>query len=558
MLGTSDPWSCNRLSLRQNFFHHMPSTPPDDTLLLIRCPSCGQRFKVGEDLRDRTVECGGCEHRFKISDPVIVRGPKFYPGERASASMNRFQRVPLPGGAALIGVQPIRYSNMPDASLLEPASPQRIIAGAVGVAGMLFVGLLLILGAGRGGVLDGMILTNRLLMAGFTCLLGVILLVYANPKARFKAFLFGLLLSAGPLSLPFFFKAGSVPIPGHSASTPGKVTPPPEVESKTPVESSAISELRNRIGTGPLEAEIARLATEGSTKRALGLWFRGLSDSNRFLVRDYIIRVANADPDSHFYPRNGGDYLLVVTGIRLSLEDLAELAGVLGQTEKIYPEISVIEVRVRNEAFVEGSIEKLSKKEDPAFYDLNKRELESIDLERVKRAVQRIAEAEPKIYRSDITRKLIALLGDEGVNFKGNVCKALSVWSEQSGPAGTAALNEVTKLAKADKPIPPEMMALIVKEKNLAVIPILDELWFKNPGAWEPIYGDLGSPAEATVIRRFPQTKGTIRYSSVRILGRVGGADSLPVLAAAMPSADSELKVLLEQAQKSISARLGH
>jgi hypothetical protein len=50
--------------------------------------------------------------------------------------------------------------------------------------------------------------------------------------------------------------------------------------------------------------------------------------------------------------------------------------------------------------FIEGPIEKLSNKQDPAFYELNKRELESIDLERAKRAVQRLAEAEPKIYRA--------------------------------------------------------------------------------------------------------------------------------------------------------------
>ena len=74
---------------------------------------------------------------------------------------------------------------------------------------------------------------------------------------------------------------------------------------------------------------------------------------------------------------------------------------------------------------------------------------------------------------------------------------------------------------------------------------------------WESLYADLGQPVEATVIQRFPGTKGTIRHSAVRILGRVGGTDSLPVLAAATAGADSELRVLLEQAQKSIRARLG-
>ena len=75
--------------------NNMPESSHDDDLLLIRCPSCGQRFKVEEDLRERTVECGGCEHRFRINDEVIVRGKRFYPGERKDPRLNRFHRVPF-------------------------------------------------------------------------------------------------------------------------------------------------------------------------------------------------------------------------------------------------------------------------------------------------------------------------------------------------------------------------------------------------------------------------------------------------------------------------------
>jgi len=359
------------------------------------------------------------------------------------------------------------------------------------------------------------------------------------------------------VAVPFFFKAGSVPLEHWAVSTPPNTATTPEVKPQESAEDATIAALRNRIGTGPLVVEIDKLAKAGSGKRAMGLWLRDLSESNKNLVKEYILRVTGADPSSHPYPRDGGDYLLVVTGVTQSVQELAQMASVLGKTERIYPEISVIEVRVNNEIFVEGSIEKLSKKDDPAFYDLNKRELESIDLERVKRAVQRIAEAEPKLYRIDITRKLIALLGEDSVDFKDNICKALSVWSEQPGPAGEAALNLVKKLAAKQQPIPPAIIALVVKEKNTAVIPILDELWFKNPNTWESLYAGLGQPIEATVIQRFPGTKGTLRYSAVRILGRVGGADSLPVLAAAATGADSELRVLLEQAQKAIRTRLG-
>ena len=532
----------------------MPSSKPDDSLLLIRCPSCGQRFKVGEDLRERTVECGGCEHRFRINDEVIVKSRKFYPGERDHSSLNRFQRVPLAGGEKMIGMAPVSYGGAPDPALMEPASPLRIIAGAVGVAGILFISLLLLFGNSRGGVLDGMELGNRLLMAGFAAVMGITLLFYANPRARLKALAVGLLMSAGMMSIPFFFETGSQDLSKRTGQFPA---PANVTQSAENPEDKVVAALKNKIGTGPLDSELERLAREGSSRRAVGLWLRGMSEPNKFLVMDYILRVTDADPTSHFYPRDGGDYLLVVTGINCTLQELADAAAALGHTEKIYPDLSVIEIRVRNENFVEGSIEKLSNNQDPAFYDLNKRELESIDLSRVERAVQRLAGAEPKIYRSDITTKLIDLLGEDAVTFKAAVCGALTVWSDKPGPAGEAALAQVRKRMAAKQEIPHEMIALIVKEKNPAVIPILDELWFSKPSEWESIYQDVGRPAEATLIRRLPQTEGTTRFSAIRILGRVGGTDSLPVLKSITVGTDPELKVIVEQAQKSILARDG-
>jgi predicted Zn finger-like uncharacterized protein len=536
----------------------MPSSNPDDKLLLIRCPSCGQRFKVGDDLRGRTVECGGCEHRFRIADEVIVRGKKFYPGERKDPGLNRFARVPLAMSDPTSAMPGMRYAEAPDPVNFEPTPPQRIVAGISGVAGMVIMALLLMFGAHRGGILDGMTTGNRLVMAGFTGLLGLGLLVYANPRARLKALLAGLLMSAGLVALPFFFTSGSVPLSalerevgmetgdsGAGAATDGE-----------PEESDEMKALRERIGTDPLEAEIERLAKEGSTKRSVGIWLRDLRERNRFTVRDYIQRMTGSEPPPHFFPRDGGNFLVIVYGINQSLEEVAKIASAFGTVEKSHPEISVIEVLVNNESFVEGPIEKLNDRSSPAFYDLNKRELESIDLERVSKAVKRLASAEPKIYRSDINRKLLQLLAADWVDFKPDVCEALEVWAESPGPAGEAALAVAKELLARERAVPKEVISLIVKENNPAVIPILDELWSKNPVAWESLYGDVGEAAEATLIRRMPDADGALRQSLVRLLGQVGGADSLPLLEDALAGADAELKVLIEKASAAIRKRI--
>ena len=532
----------------------MPGPNPDDSLLLIRCPTCGQRFKVGEDLRNRTVECGGCEHRFRINDDVIVRGRKFYPGERRIPGLNRFQRVPLSVAPPVMGTPTIHYAEAPDPSILEPATPQRVIAGFIGGACIVLMALLMMLGASRGGALDGITTGNRMVMAGFAGMLGTMLLIYANPKARAKAIGMGLLATICLITLPVFFTGGSKPLTNQGAS---RIAPPEslhEDDGKTQ-EEDMITELRQRIGTDPLAAEIERLSREGSTRGAVGLWLRDLQERNRFLIMDYILRTTGADPQTHYYPRGNGDFLMVVTGITMSLDEVAKIAAALGSVERELPEISVIEVHVNNENFVEGPVEKLTDRNNPAFYDLNKRELESIDLDRIERAVKRLAEAEPKIYRSDITNRLTALLATPEVKFKGPICNALSVWAEDPAPAAEVALQEAKELLSRKAPIPDEMIDLIVKAGNPGVIPILDALWTETPTQWEKRYAGIGPAAEPYILKRFPETKGWLRQSAARLLGKVGGPNSLPVLEAAKKGADPELSVLIDRSIESIRSR---
>ena len=549
----------------------MPSLNPDDKLLLIRCPSCGQRFKVGDDLRGRTVECGGCEHRFKINDDVIVRGQKFYPGERRDTALNRFQRVPLAMIPEPSGIATTRYIEPPDATEFEPIAPQRIIAGAIGGCVMVLVALLLIFGASHGGALDMWTTQQRVVLAGFTGLLGTMLLVYANPRGRFKSGGYGLLLSVGLLALPFFFTEGSSDTLQTKGTSVKKDRDSARSESRASgkkadparAESEAIIRLRALIGTDPLEKEIVELAKanagkpEKEQKHAVGLWVKGLQEVNRYVVRDYILRETGANQSMVFYPR-GNDFLIVVAGITKTLDEVAGLMSALGTLDKVHREISVLEVTINNESFVAGSLEKLTDKRGAEFYMLNKKELESIDLDRVQRAVRRLAEVEPTVFRSDISSRLLSLLEAPGgsVTLKGDICRALMVWSMEPELAGTAALHEVRSLLDHKTAVPPEMMKLIVKEKIPEVIPVLDELWAGGATRWESIYAEVGPPAEALLLRRFPETNGMLRQSAVRLLGLVGGKDSLPVLEATAKNADPELKVLLEKSTASIRQRL--
>jgi hypothetical protein len=536
----------------------MSSSTNDPSPLQIRCPSCGQRFKVGADLRDRTVECGSCEHRFRITDEVVQRIRKVYPGERRDAELTRFQRVPL-ASAVPMNLQTASYAEEPDPSLLEPPTPQRAIAGLVGVVLLVILALLLILGASRGGFLDGMPTLNRQVLAGFVSMLAGALLVYANPRTRLLSIGGAILAGVVMVSLPLFFKEGAA-VAGAGNKPTGPVDSPPPLSVRLTdegEEDARLAKLREEIGTAPLEQEQQQLAEANSGKKVYGLWLRDLRESNKLLVRDYLLRATGAAPSSHLYPRDNGDYLAVVTGVDMEMGELARLTAPFGTMVQSYDELGIVEVKVNNSVFVESPLDKLTNKSDPAFYELNKRELDSIDPGRVSSAVARLAESEPKLFRADITARLIGLLRESGLDFKGNVCRALMVWAEDLTPAVDPVLAEVERLAALKFTISKEFFHLLAKVGDTRALAILDELWVADSTEWSDEYANFGSAVEPLVIRRFPSTDGVLRRSAVQMLGRVGGRDSLPVLEAAKQDApNAELRAQIAQSISQINERI--
>jgi hypothetical protein len=532
----------------------------DNAQLLIRCPSCGQRFKVGMDLRDRTVECGACEHRFRINDSVIVRSKKFYPGERVDSLANRYHRVPI-AAPMPEGLQTVHYADVADASAFEPISPQRLVAGAGALVLVVLMALLLFFGARNGGALDGMPTVNRLLMAGFTAIVAGALLIYANPKTRGKAVMTSLVCALVLLALPVFRTEGTGLLPASPGPDDRAAAGGSTVKNRSPQQPSEddpIAELRATIGTDPLVEEAAKQAEKGGGRHAYGLWLRGLGGGEKLLVRDYLIRKLAADPTStHAFPRPPYGYLMVVAGLSITLDQLAAAVAPIGDVTVIHPEIDVIEVKVKSENFQAAPVEELADREKPAFYQLNKRELESIDLDRVKGAVERLTDAEPTLYRADIARRLVELLKEDGIDFKAQVCDALLRWGVGSDEESTAAEALLMRLNKANATIPAELIALLVKAKRESIIPILERLWLEDVSKWERYLVDLGPPIEPTLIARFPELAGNFKASAVHVLGKVGGRDSLKLMETARQGANQELLVRIETAEKAIHERLG-
>ena len=533
------------------FYQMSDATESTDTLI-IRCPSCRQRFSVDGSLRSRMVECGACDSRFRINEEVILRSKKFYPGERQAPELTRFQKVPF-SVAAPEGLQTIRYADFDHHDQLEPASPQRIIGAIIGVGVMVVITLMFIFASGSGGSMSAMPLENKLILGGFISAIGIFLLINANPRARMKAGGVGILMAAGMLTVPFFVKGPEATLAVHSKL-------PTYADPKDPIFSaenadSPLAALRNRFSTNPLEDAQKRLKSSGSDKNAYGIFLTDLLQRNIYTVRDFLIRETLAGSSSHPYPRDNGDYLMVLTDISLSFTEVVEIASRLGTTKEIHPEIGIIVISVDNDQFLDSAADKINNQKDPEFYTLNQRELGSVDLARVKRAVERLATAEPSIYREDISDLLLKLMEKPGIRFHDELSKALLVWLEDPGSAGEACLKVLQGQIAADEPVSENLVILLLKGNNSAAIPSIHALWLADPSIWERHYAMCGSAIEPNVLGYLNSEKAPLRRSAIKLLEQVGTPSSLPSLGQLTESPDTEIRVLAERAIKAINRR---
>jgi hypothetical protein len=517
-------------------------TPADKNHIQIRCPSCSQKFKVGDELMGRMVECGACEHRFDVTEDVLTRSGKFYPGERNAATLSQFSRIPGPtlGMAASEPALPGPHLEKGYYSPITRVSMGRIVVGWIGV--LVILTLVVLLWVKTPGSLGAQSLPNRLIAAATGGGVGLLMIAFANPRTLKKSVSIASVFAVVVLSMPFLFR---MEVPEKAAprlEESEENTAPPVDET---LSEPTLDQLKEKIGIGPLEVEVRRLKESGSNKRAFGVWLRDMNESNKLSVRDYVVRASGGSASSIIYPREARDYLMVLTGFEGTLEDVAAIMKVIAIKQSLHPELDL----------VEGPLEKLTDKSSPAFYDLNKRELESIQLERVNRAVRRLSDAEPKIYREDITRQLISLLAVEQLDNYGDISKALLVWAENPEQARAVALVRLKRLHEEQKRVPADLVALLAKSKAKEAVPIVKQLWTKDSTSWEPLFGQFGEVAEPAVLEDFNDLEITLKHSAVRILGLAGTKKSIPVLESARTKGGTEINVLIENSIRQIESR---
>ena len=517
--------------------------------LNIRCPGCRLRFYVPPEYMNRIVECGGCDKQFRITEDTIVHSKKVYPKGKKDLEANYFRRIPNESIIEPKGMQTISYADFNHPEQLGPTSPQRIIAGIFGIAIILLGALLLLIASKPQSPLGGMPFDKQLIVGGFTSLLGFIFLVYANPGARIKAGIIGLLLIVGVFAIPIYTKQYAIQ-PNVNLNSNLR-SDPLENPEHTP---NLTQELRKRFITQPLEKEQNRLAENSSGKKAYGIFLTGMLGRNKLNARDYLVRETLANPSSHPYPRDGNNHLIVLTDIEMDFDQVADIADKLGKVTESHPEISVIVVKVDNELFVAGSAEKLNDKSHPSFYELNRAELESIDLGRVQQAVERLADSDATLLRSDISSALMNLLKNPTVTFQDPIARALIKWCDDPGPAADAGI-KILKSYILKKTSPPEhLVRLVANHKNPEAIPTMVAIWEMNPVIWDKELVKYGSPLEPSMLEKLRSDEPSLRHASIKMLATIGTRQSLPELRKILTESDPEVRLLAERAIQQIES----
>ncbi|MEO1835750.1 MAG: MJ0042-type zinc finger domain-containing protein [Akkermansiaceae bacterium] len=521
----------------------------------IQCPACQRQFKVSEELKGRTVECGACEKQFEVSEKAIVPDrERYFPGDIKRPGLDHYGRAPMSGetgqGQAPVQFATANYNQTASAAEITPSSPQRMVASGLGVLIQIFFIVILVFGSQQNGAFSDMEHDKRIILGGFVAFVGIALIFYGGFHRRKQAALTGVVLAGLVTGLAIF-----LPVPKviESSDLSNELVARPLVSA--PPEKMTEQEARIEMGYDPVEKAIKIFSAES----VVALWAPTMKQRFRYQIQRYLQRKTGVGARPSFYIRGDGG-LIVLEGTELDIPQIEALIQRFGVVEDVYSNLRVIRISIDGERLLEPSAElerKLNDKSHPAFYAHNQAELDHIDIDRVRDAAQRLGGVEPKMFRSEISKRLVELLEeDDDTNYRSTICNAILVWSQPNDGAEPAVAMVARELLDTKKEVPRSMIKFLLDRKFPEAIALIEILWHEDPSTWEPLLIDAGSDVERVMASYLKDKNVSVARSALLILRRVGSAASLPALreALAVASEGSERTLLINNAIQAIES----
>lgn len=516
----------------------------------IQCPECRQRFDVTKDFMGKTVECGSCDHQFKVTDDVLVTEKKrFYPGEKTGSHLERFGRN-KPAAVSSVGFTEAHYQANDHAERVGPPRPRRTVAMVLGVSLMTIVIVVFLLAGGKEGAMRDMETGRRFILVIFTAVLGGLLVLYGSVQNRrmgvMLAMIFGLVL----LLLPILF-------PGNPTSASEE--PIELVDSAGEGAGANAAGARQakedylfELGYDPVSDALAK-HPEGTV---VAVFIRNASETVRGKIAAYLYEATDKVSRETLYKRgdSGEHGLILLVGQKKSIDEIAALCAKFGRIEKISKELRVIDVMVEGSKMVKLDLYKALNPDSLDFQQQNLNALRSIDPKERINAVKRLADAEPKARRHDIVEQLIKMLPQSNTEMQLEIIKTLRRWSKPGEGAEPVVLEAVQGIHKRGK-LSKSAMEFLVERQVQGSEVILMELWESEPVIWADVVMMLGEGAQVLFLPKLGEMDVALLASATDILGQVAGKEAIPLMEEVMKAKEGQAKKSLQAAIDEINKR---
>ncbi|MDA8975291.1 hypothetical protein N9F50_01760, partial [Akkermansiaceae bacterium] len=303
---------------------------------------------------------------------------------------------------------------------------------------MLLFGLLFLLGAGDGGLFTDVGLYSRFILAGFISIIGCGLLVFGAKGWRGRAIGLAIALMGILFAIIWMSPVKITP------STHGGLGEPFNEVKKETAKSSELDDVEkylSEIGYTKVEDFIKKETNEekgiDGLDHVVAIYAHRLSDIAFNTLEEHLRRRLSLAPDIpiHNYKRNDmKDRLVVISGPKLDLEAVARACDEAGDVLPVAKH-RLLDLTITQASFANPKPEEMEKLKNPEheiFCAANLGELDNIQMDRRKNAVERLAAVPDdmkKRYKSAIAQKLAEMVTTESdENLIESAGSALQKW----------------------------------------------------------------------------------------------------------------------------------